>query len=155
MDDHALITQKYGKKMHKKKRKVVLGIGTLIELSTTVTAPDRGRFISSYGEFAGTVYMDEFVVSSASATGGGSTTIVDRTPEEKEVIIGGQMENWIASVVGEGSASIHAWDVVVDPLNPDNPTDDSNGQNGLPGLWTHDLNRKPAYVGIVEGLQNF
>ncbi len=284
---------------------------TLIELSTTVSAPDRGRFIISYGEFAGTVYMDDFVLSSASATGGGSTTIVDRTPEEKEVIISGQMENWIATLVSEGSASIHAWDVVVDPLNPDNPsevrtsngspgsnefywqdymgrdyavrafefarqnvsngdllfisdygleenlekcreliayidyienhggtvdgigvnmdlnlnsnrenimemfellantgklvkisglsvglnssspswdemelqadmyqyvleayqdripgsqqfgitlnnpTDDSNGQNGFPGLWTHDLNRKPAYVGIVEGLQNF
>lgn len=39
---------------------------TRVEVATTATADDRGRLIFSYGEFAGTVYIDNVNLSSAS-----------------------------------------------------------------------------------------
>ncbi|HEY9262536.1 carbohydrate binding domain-containing protein, partial [Chitinophaga sp.] len=46
-----------------------------VTIATTATAADRSRLIFSYGEFAGTVYIDDVVLKNAKATGG-TTTVV-------------------------------------------------------------------------------
>ncbi|AGA78902.1 endo-1,4-beta-xylanase [Echinicola vietnamensis] len=91
-----------------------------VELTTTATADDRSRLIFSYGEFAGTVYIDNVVLSSASFSGG-STTLVQKTPEEKEAIISGELERWIAEMVTNSKAHVKAWDVVNEPMDDGNP----------------------------------
>ncbi len=93
---------------------------TQVELTTTATADDRIRFIISYGEFAGTVYIDNVVLSSASLSGG-STTLVQKTPEEKKSIISGELERWISEMVTNSSEHVKACDVVNEPMGDGNP----------------------------------
>ncbi|WP_215224618.1 endo-1,4-beta-xylanase [Echinicola shivajiensis] len=91
-----------------------------VELTTTATADDRSRLIISYGEYAGTVYIDNVVLSSASLSGG-STTLVQKTPEEKESIISGELERWISEMVTNSAEHVKAWDVVNEPMDDGNP----------------------------------
>ncbi|WP_186756531.1 endo-1,4-beta-xylanase [Echinicola salinicaeni] len=91
-----------------------------VELTTTATADDRERLIVSYGEYAGTVYIDNVVLSSASLSGG-STTLVQKTPEEKEAIISGELERWISEMVTNSAEHVKAWDVVNEPMDDGNP----------------------------------
>ncbi|QDH81641.1 1,4-beta-xylanase [Echinicola soli] len=91
-----------------------------VELTTTATADDRSRLIVSYGEYAGTVYIDNVVLSSASLSGG-STTLVQKTPEEKESIVSGELERWITEMVVNSVDHVKAWDVVNEPMDDVNP----------------------------------
>lgn len=90
-----------------------------VSLTTTVTADDRNRFIISYGEFAGTVYIDQVVLASESFTGG-STTIVEKTATEKTSIIGTQMQRWISEFVSQTKNDIKVREVVSEPIHPSN-----------------------------------
>ena len=90
-----------------------------VELSTTATAVDRQRLIFSYGEFAGTVYIDNVSVTAASG-GGGSSTILVRDPEVKKAIVESELERWISTVVS-GLPYVNAWDVVNEPMDDGNP----------------------------------
>ncbi|RZS97818.1 endo-1,4-beta-xylanase [Cecembia calidifontis] len=92
-----------------------------VTLTTTVSASDRNRFIISYGEFAGTVFIDQVVLSSASNSGG-STTIVEKTAFEKTSIISSQMQNWISQFVSQTRNSITVREVVSDPISESNPS---------------------------------
>jgi hypothetical protein len=103
-----------------------------VKLSTTATTADRIRLIISYGEFAGTVYMDDFVLSS-SAVQGGTTTIVPRTPAEKRQIVGTQMENWISGMVTAASPYVKTWNVVNEPMDDNNPSELRSGMGTSPG----------------------
>ncbi|MBD8489456.1 endo-1,4-beta-xylanase [Echinicola sp. CAU 1574] len=97
-----------------------------VELTTTATADDRSRLIFSYGEYAGTVYIDNVVLSSASLSGG-STTLVQKTPEEKESIISGELERWISEMVTNSAEHVKAWDVVNEPMDDNNPSELKTG----------------------------
>lgn len=97
-----------------------------VELTTTATADDRERLIISYGEYAGTVYIDNVVLSSASLSGG-STTLVQKTPEEKESIISGELERWISGMVTNSAEHVKAWDVVNEPMDDNNPSELKTG----------------------------
>jgi len=100
-----------------------------VNVSATMSANDRQRFIVSYGEFAGTVYMDEFVLSS-SAVQGGETIIVPRTPEEKRQIAGTELEKWISGMVTAASPYVTSWNVVNQPMDDNNPFELRSGRNG-------------------------
>lgn len=91
----------------------------LVNIATTATAADRSRFVISYGEFAGTVYIDDVVLSSAKASGG--TTVVEKTAAEKEQIITNAMDHWIAGMVGATKGEVKAWDVVNEPMDDAKP----------------------------------
>src|SRR5690606_2096399 len=86
---------------------------------TTATAADRQRLIVSYGEFAGTVYIDNVSLTSASG-GGGSTTILIRDDEVKKAIVEQELERWIETMV-TGLPYVNAWDVVNEPMDDGNP----------------------------------
>ncbi|MGY6520093.1 MAG: endo-1,4-beta-xylanase [Mongoliitalea sp.] len=90
-----------------------------VSITTTATASDRNRFIISYGEFAGTVYIDQVVLASESFTGG-STTIVEKTPSEKTSIVGTQMQRWISEFVSQTKNDIKVREVVSEPIHPSN-----------------------------------
>ncbi|GHB32068.1 endo-1,4-beta-xylanase [Mongoliitalea lutea] len=90
-----------------------------VSITTTATAADRNRFIISYGEFAGTVYIDQVVLASESFTGG-STTIVEKTATEKTSIIGTQMQRWISEFVSQTKNDIKVREVVSEPIHPSN-----------------------------------
>jgi endo-1,4-beta-xylanase len=97
-----------------------------VEIATTVTAADRIRLIYSYGEFAGTVYIDDVVLKSAAATGG-NTTIVEKTPAEKTLIITGAMDKWMSGMLGVAKSHVKAWDVVNEPMDDGNPAELKTG----------------------------
>lgn len=92
-----------------------------VTIQTTTTTADRLRLIISYGEFAGTVYLDDVVLSEVGATSGNETTVVPKTPVEKEQIIGGALENWISGMVTASKDHVKAWDVVNEPMDDGNP----------------------------------
>ncbi|SHN28557.1 Carbohydrate binding domain-containing protein [Cyclobacterium lianum] len=98
----------------------------LVNLSTTITADDRNRFIISYGEFEGTVYIDDVVLSSATLVGG-TTTVVDRLPEEKTAIVEEQLEKWVSGMVEYSAPYVNAWDVVSQPMDDNNPNELKTG----------------------------
>jgi endo-1,4-beta-xylanase len=91
-----------------------------VELETTVTTADRVRLIISYGEFSGTVYLDDVVISKVGASAGG-TTIVEKTAAEKKVIIDGALERWISGMVTASKDHVKAWDVVNEPMDDGKP----------------------------------
>ena len=93
-----------------------------VSLTTVASAGDRIRFVISYGEFAGTVYLDNVVLSSASLSGG-STTLVNKNDEEKTAIISGEFERWIEGMVTNSKENIRAWDVVNEPMDDSNPSE--------------------------------
>ena len=97
-----------------------------VELTAMVSANDRQRFVISYGEFAGTVYLDNVELSSAEATGG-STTLVPKTEEEKYSIVSGEFERWMQGMLTNSKDYIKAWDVVNEPMDDANPSELKTG----------------------------
>ena len=87
-------------------------------LQTTITKDDRSRFIISYGDFAGTVYIDDVTLSRVNPNAGG---VIEKTPEEKEEIITGEMERWIAGMMEVSNDYVNAWDVVNEPMDDGSP----------------------------------
>lgn len=92
----------------------------LVTIATTTTAADRIRLIFSYGEYAGTVYLDDVVLKSSKATGG-STTIVEKTPVEKTAIISGSLDKWMKGMLDVSKPFVKAWDVVNEPMDDGKP----------------------------------
>ncbi|NIG55045.1 endo-1,4-beta-xylanase [Chitinophaga sp. Cy-1792] len=92
-----------------------------VTLSTTTTSADRIRLIVSYGEFAGTVYIDNVVLSPANAVGSVTTT-VQKTAAEKQIIISNALESWIGGMVTTCKNDVHAWDVVNEPMDDGAPS---------------------------------
>jgi endo-1,4-beta-xylanase len=98
----------------------------LVTIATTATAADRIRLIFSYGEFAGTVYIDDVVLKSTKATGG-STTIVDKTAVEKASIINTALDKWMSGMLAVTKNRVKAWDVVNEPMDDGNPAELKTG----------------------------
>ena len=87
-----------------------------VELSVTATTDTRTRFIISYGEFAGTVYIDNVVIRNSKASGGG-TTSVPKTADEKKSIIDNALETWISGMLAGCKDYVKVWDVVNEPMS--------------------------------------
>lgn len=98
----------------------------LVNISTTTTAADRIRLIFSYGEFAGTVYIDDVSLTSASNSGG-SSTVVDRSSDEKKMIISQALQTWISGMVDSTKTYVKAWDVVNEPMDDGRPSELKSG----------------------------
>lgn len=92
-------------------------------LETTATKEDRNRFLFSFGDFAGTVYVDNITLSRVNPNGGG----IEKTPEEKKQIIDGELERWIAGMMEVSRPYVKAWDVVNEPMDDGNPSELKTG----------------------------
>lgn len=85
------------------------------------------------GQVAGTYYIDNVVVTTGDTGGGGSgPTIIDKTDEEKKMIIGDAMEDWISQMVTHFKNDVHAWDVVNEPIKDGNSGEIRDGNNPDP-----------------------
>lgn len=89
-------------------------------LQTTATAADRNRFLFSFGDFAGTVYVDDVTLRRIDPDGGGDQ-IIEKTPQEKKEIIHGELERWIAGMMEVSKEYVKAWDVVNEPMDDGDP----------------------------------
>ncbi|AXY74592.1 1,4-beta-xylanase [Paraflavitalea soli] len=92
----------------------------LVTIATPTTSADRSRLIFSYGEFAGTVYIDDVVLKSSKATGG-TTTIAEKSPFEKTTIITGALDKWMKGMLEVSKPYVRAWDVVNEPMDDGKP----------------------------------
>ncbi len=70
----------------------------LVTIATPLRQLDRSRLIFSYGEFAGTVYIDDVVLKSSKATGG-ATTIAEKSPLKKTTILTGALDKWMKGML--------------------------------------------------------
>ena len=109
----------------------------LVSIATTATAADRTRLIFSYGEFAGTVYIDDVVLKNARATGG-NTTVVEKTAAEKKYLLTEALDKWMSGMVGAGKSVVKAWDVVNEPMDDGNPSELKTGV-GKPNMATDEF----------------
>ncbi len=92
-----------------------------MELTTTINATDRKTLIISYGEMAGTVYMDNIKLYKTAGSSSSTSLVVEKTAGEKTQIIGAAMTNWISGMVTNCKSSVKAWDVVNEPMDDGNP----------------------------------
>lgn len=92
---------------------------TKVEVETTVTAADRTRFLFSFGNYAGTIYIDNIALQRENPDLG--TQTIEKTAEEKKEIISTALETWIKGMVTNCKDYVHAWDVVNEPMDDGNP----------------------------------
>jgi len=92
----------------------------LVTIATPATAADRKALVFSYGEFASTVYIDDVVLKSNKATGG-VTTIAEKSPVEKTIIITGALDKWMKGMLDVTKPYVRAWDVVNEPMDDGKP----------------------------------
>jgi len=98
----------------------------LVTIATPTTSATRTRLIFSYGEFAGTVYIDDVVLKSTKASGG-STTVVEKTATEKTALIGTALDKWMSGMLALTKNKVKAWDVVNEPMDDGSPYDLKTG----------------------------
>lgn len=125
----------------------------LVDISTTVTTADRIRLIFSYGEYAGTVYIDDVVLKTASASGG-STTVVEKTAPEKTAIITEALDKWMAGMLGVSKDHVKAWDVVNEPMDDGNPYELKTGV-GRPNMAADEFYWQDYMEGREYGVTAF
>lgn len=86
-----------------------------VELSTVISASDRSRFIVSYGDYEGTVYIDDVSLKWLNPNGAGQT--IEKTEEEKKELITVALETWIAGMMEACGGYVKSWDVVNEPMS--------------------------------------
>lgn len=89
-------------------------------LQTTAGKADRNRFLFSFGDFAGKVYVDDVMLQRINPDGGGAQ-VIEKTPEEKKEIIYNELDRWIAGMMEVSKEYVKAWDVVNEPMDDGNP----------------------------------
>lgn len=123
---------------------------TKFELKTTTTKDTRNRFIISFGDYVGSVYIDNVTLCKSGSTtsiitggdfengvgawgGWGSTSsrglsalgegyrlgdlIVEKTAEQKRVLVDGALEKWISGMLSATKDYVKVWDVVNEPMS--------------------------------------
>ena len=96
---------------------------TEITLETTITGANALRFIFDCGTFDGTIYFDNVTVSRVNQNNTNATRFVsmtEKTANEKNVIITGEMERFIKGML-EVTQDIKEWDVVNEPMDDGRP----------------------------------
>ncbi|WP_321996826.1 endo-1,4-beta-xylanase [Draconibacterium orientale] len=87
-----------------------------VTVQTTVTKESASRFLFSYGDFAGTIYIDDLKLYFEE-----SANSLPLTPEEKADTLSWALDNWIAGMMEVSKDYVHAWDVVNEPMDDGNP----------------------------------
>lgn len=98
-----------------------------IKLETTIEGENAKRFLISYGDYDGTIYIDNIKIQTENTQGDPAGSIIEKTDEEKELLISQALETFIAGMMEITKDHVKAWDVVNEPM--------SDQDNGL-GLKT-------------------
>lgn len=77
------------------------------------------------GKSAGSFYYDNIKLEKYNATG--SIQTLEKTPEQKEVIIKEALDKWISGMVTTSKDYVKAWDVVNEPMDDGSPYDLKTG----------------------------
>lgn len=99
-----------------------------------IVTPDKGSqngFLFDFGQVADTYYVDDVKIylnpeASASPIKAASI-VIPKTEAEKKEIITAAMDKWIADMVGHCKGTVHAWDVVNEPMDDNNPSEIKSG----------------------------
>lgn len=92
---------------------------TRVELEATLSAGDRTRFLFSFGNYAGSIFIDNISLQRENPDLG--TRLVEKTAEEKKSIITTALDKWIAGMVTNCKDYVAAWDIVNEPMDDGNP----------------------------------
>jgi endo-1,4-beta-xylanase len=95
-------------------------------LQTAVTRNDATRFLFSFGDFAGSIYIDDLQIYYEKPGG-----IIELTPEEKADTLSWALENWISGMMTATDGYVKHWDVVNEPISGA----DTDG-DGFYDLWS-------------------
>lgn len=90
--------------------------------------------------------LTSFTITVGSATGSGNyfidnvvieweitgDQVINKTPEEKDEILTGELDKWIAGIMGVSKDYVKAWDVVSDPMDDANPSELKTGEGQEP-----------------------
>jgi GH35 family endo-1,4-beta-xylanase len=95
--------------------KIVMEIANL---SLTAEQKKLNSFTLALGSATGSAdyFIDDITIDWESS---GNT--IEKTPEEKRVIIDGELERWIAGMMEVSKTHVKAWDVVNEPMDDGNP----------------------------------
>ena len=115
----------------------------LVEWKFTANGTETGLNFD-LGGTAGTYYIDNVVVTSGAAAGGGATApiTVEKTDAEKTKLIGAAMQDWISKMMTHYKTSVFAWDVVNEPMK-----EDGTLRNGTEGDTATDYFSWIKYLG--------
>ncbi|WP_025006884.1 endo-1,4-beta-xylanase [Marinilabilia salmonicolor] len=83
-----------------------------VTVQTTVTSDAASRFLFSYGDFAGTIYIDDLKLYYEE-----SMNKIPLTDEEKADTLTFALDNWIAGMMEATDGYVTAWDVVNEPIS--------------------------------------
>lgn len=94
---------------------------------TTISAVmvDCNTIAFNLGKSAGSFYYDNIKIEKYNATG--SIQTLEKTPEQKKVIITEALDKWISGMVTSSKTYVKAWDVVNEPMDDGNPYDLKTG----------------------------
>ena len=94
----------------------------------TISAETAGVSAIAFnlGLTATSYYFDNIEVTKYNPDGGG-TQVIEKTPEEKEEIIYGELERWIAGMMEVSKDHVKAWDVVNEPMDDGQPYELKSG----------------------------
>mgnify|MGYP002694552836 FL=1 len=83
-----------------------------VTVSTNCTGDAATRFLFNYGQYAGTIYIDDFALYWQK-----SSNSVPLTPEEKKDTLTWAMDKWIAGMLEACDGYVTTWDVVNEALS--------------------------------------
>lgn len=87
-----------------------------VTVQATVTKETASRFLFSYGDFAGTIYIDDLKLYYEE-----SGNSIPLTPEEKKDTLTWALNRWISSIMEVSKSNVKAWDVVNEPMDDGSP----------------------------------
>ena len=109
-------------------------------LEVTCNKEGGTRFIHSFGDFAGDIYIDDLQLYTVI-----SSNTIPLTPEEKKDTLTWAMDKWIGGMMEACAGKVKAWDVVNEAISGGNP--DSEGVFAL----QHSEGYKPGGTWDVGG----
>lgn len=95
------------------------------QITVSADVATTGAIAFNLGNNATTYYFDDITLKKYNATGGSTT--VEKTAEQKKVIIGDALERWISGMVTATKDYVKAWDVVNEPMDDGKPAELKTG----------------------------
>jgi endo-1,4-beta-xylanase len=89
------------------------------EITVTTDMATSGALAFNLGKTATSFYFDNITIKKYNATGG--STIIEKTADQKRVLLTDALENWIKGIVTASKAHVKAWDVVNEPMDDAKP----------------------------------
>lgn len=95
------------------------------EITISAETATCGALAFNLGKGATTFYFDNIVLKKYNALGG--STFIEKTPEQKKVLITEALDKWISGIGTASKAYVKAWDVVNEPMDDGSPYDLKTG----------------------------